>query len=327
MQARRALTIPLYLALTVLLTIFSPALLIGSWLLSWIPGFRGAVPTGLFILSYCWCETAGIAASFYLWLRHRDQDDFLRANYRLQCWWANALKRSAERLFGLQFDISGERALSGQGAIVLPRHTSIADTVIPMVFYAIPRQISLRYVLKKELLFDPCLDIVGNRLPNYFVDRGGQDTSRAIAGVAALMDNLPADAGLLLYLEGTRFTPRKLETLRLRWSTRPELLEQLDRWPHLLPPRLGGIQAVLDANPGRDILFCAHVGFEGSSHFRNLVNGAWRHARIRIHFWRIPFAELPIETTARRDFLFEQWDRMERWVSLHQQADQQTNGG
>jgi len=28
-------------------------------------------------------------------------------------------------------------------------------------------------VLEQELLFDPCIDIVGNALPNYFVDGGG----------------------------------------------------------------------------------------------------------------------------------------------------------
>ena len=69
-----------------------------------------------------------------------------------------------------------------------------------MVFYAIPFGVRLRYVLKKELLFDPCLDIVGNRLPNYFVDRGGQDSERARRGVAELVRDLGPDEGALIYL-------------------------------------------------------------------------------------------------------------------------------
>ena len=32
-----------------------------------------------------------------------------------------------------------------------------------------------RYVLKDDLLIDPCLDIVGNRLPNHFLDRFPHD--------------------------------------------------------------------------------------------------------------------------------------------------------
>jgi hypothetical protein len=88
----------------------------------------------------------------------------------------------------------------------------------------------------------------------------------------------------------------------------------MQRWTELLPPRLGGPLALLDANPGRDLLFCAHTGFEGSSHFRNLINGAWTGARIRIRFWRVPHAEIPDGLAARRAFLFAEWDRMQEAV-------------
>jgi 1-acyl-sn-glycerol-3-phosphate acyltransferase len=314
--ARRLLTIPLYLGLTLVLTALAPALLILSWLMSLLPACRGAVPTFAFILGYLWCETSGIVASFFIWLRHRDRDRFLAANYALQYWWAHKLKEIAEIVFGLQFSLTGEEALEGDGAIVLARHASMADTIIPMEFYAIPLRIRLRYVLKKELLLDPCLDIVGNRLPNYFVDRGGEDTERAIAGVADLVREMDADEGVLLYPEGRRFTPARAAALRERWADQPEMLAQLDRWTHLLPPRLGGTLALLTHNPGRDVIFCAHSGFEGSSHFSNLINGSWRGARIRIHFWRVSFNDLPEEPEALRSFLFAQWDQVDHWVSL-----------
>ena len=32
-----------------------------------------------------------------------------------------------------------------------------------------------RFVLKRELLLDPCLDVVGARIPNYFLDGGAND--------------------------------------------------------------------------------------------------------------------------------------------------------
>jgi len=35
-------------------------------------------------------------------------------------------------------------------------------------------------VLKQELLFDPCIDIVGNALPNDFVDGSGEAKSRML---------------------------------------------------------------------------------------------------------------------------------------------------
>ncbi|MEQ8858631.1 MAG: 1-acyl-sn-glycerol-3-phosphate acyltransferase [Pseudomonadales bacterium] len=314
MAARRLATIPAFLLLTLLVTLALPVLLPLALLLSLVPACRGAVPTLLFIAGYLWCETLGVLSALYLWLRHRDRDRFLTGNYRLQCWWASSLMRIARVLFRLRFHIDAGDALEGAPAIVLPRHASIADTVIPMVFYAIPQRLRLRYVLKKELLFDPCLDIVGNRLPNYFVDRGGQDSERARRGVAGMVRDLGPNEGALIYPEGTRSSEAKRAALRRRYADSPEMLAQLDRWSSLLPPRLGGTLALLGANPGRDLLFCAHVGFEGSSHFRSLLNGAWVNQDIRIRFWRVAFADIPTDPDAHGEFVFTQWDRMAREV-------------
>lgn len=313
-RSRRLITVPLYLTLTVVTSASLPVLVPVAAALSLLPPCRGAVPTLLFITGYLWCETLGIVVAGYLWLRHRDREAFIAANYRLQYWWSGSLKRLAERLFRLTFRVDGEAALEGPPALVLPRHASIADTVIPMVFYAIPRAIRLRYVLKRELLLDPCLDIVGNRLPNYFVDRGGQDSERAYRDVSALVRSLGGDEGFLLYPEGTRHSAARRLALTARYTGSADMLAQLARWPDILPPRLGGFCAMLDGNPGRDLLFCAHRGFEGSSHFTSLVNGAWIGAHIRIRFWRVPFHEIPEAAEARKQFLFGQWDRMQREV-------------
>ncbi len=312
--ARRLVTIPTCLVATGVLTAALPGLAIVAGMLSLLPALRGALPTLAFLVGYLWCESAGIVAACWLWVRHRELEAFLAANHRLQCWWSSALKRLAETLFRLEFHVSGSDALEGTAALMLPRHASIADTVIPIVFYAIPSRVRLRYVLKRELLLDPCLDLVGNRLPNYFVDRGGQDSERARRGVFELVAGLRGDEGLLLYPEGTRFTAAKRSGLQRRYADNTEMLAQLARWEVLLPPRLGGFLAMLEANPGRDLVFCAHTGFEGSSHFSTLVNGSWMRARIGIHFWRVPFAAIPATRQARIDFVFDQWDRMQQTV-------------
>ena len=65
--------------------------------------------------------------------------------------------------------------------LVVSRHASLIDTLLPGRYVTQPFGIRLRYVLKSELLVDPALDIAGNRLPNVFVDRGG-DTDRELAG-------------------------------------------------------------------------------------------------------------------------------------------------
>ncbi|MFU8817230.1 MAG: lysophospholipid acyltransferase family protein [Pseudomonadales bacterium] len=316
---RRLITIPTVLLLTIMATLLLPALLLIGLLMTALPRYRGTIPTLLFVLGYLWCETVGITRSFYIWLRYRDPSRFIAANYRLQYWWTGALKHIAECVFRLRFEVHGEDALRGAPALVLPRHASIADTVIPMVFYAMPRQVRLRYVLKKELLLDPCLDIVGNRLPNYFVDRDGQDSAKAREGVGQLVAQLKIDEGVLIYPEGTRFSETKRAALRARYAEVPEMLAQLDRWKVLLPPRLGGTLALLNGNPGRDLLFCAHSGFEGSSHFSNLINGSWMRAHINITFWRVPFSEIPKDVPGQVEFLFRQWDRMHDEVTSSRQ--------
>ncbi|MEM6484015.1 MAG: 1-acyl-sn-glycerol-3-phosphate acyltransferase [Pseudomonadota bacterium] len=314
MLGRRLLTIPLYLLLTLLVTALFPLLLVLAALASVLPQFRGAVPTLLFITGYLWYETAGILAAF-LTLAQDDQSDAgWRRNFAIQCWWASGLKKLAERVFQLRFHLHNRRALDGGPALLLPRHASIADTILPVTYFAQPFKTHLRYIMKRELLFDPCLDLFGNRLPNVFVGRSGQDTERAVAGIRELTASLGENEGVLIYPEGTRFSREKHDALKRKGNQQPKLVGQLERWPDLLPPRLGGTLAMLEANPGRDLLFMAHVGFEGSSHFQNLINGSWRRAQVHLEFWRIPFAQIPSGRDELKQFLFEQWDRMQATI-------------
>ncbi|MFT5576837.1 MAG: hypothetical protein ACI89D_002366 [Bermanella sp.] len=95
-----------------------------------------------FITVYLACEWGGIVASFYLWLKYclssEGGNDYLNANSRLQFWWGDTLKFAAQKIFRLNFVVEGQAALAGPAAILLPRHSSIGDTVLPMSFYAIP---------------------------------------------------------------------------------------------------------------------------------------------------------------------------------------------
>lgn len=312
---RRLVSIPAVLLLTAICTVALPVIVPLAFLIGLIPGLRGAVPTAAFLVGYLWCETVGILGAPYIALRHRDAASRFQANFKMQCWWASSLKKLAEVLYRLKFTVHGAEHLAGGPALMLPRHTSIADTVLPVTYYAKPFNTHLRYVMKRELTYDPCLDIYGYRLPNYFVDRSGQDSDAAIVGVRNLTATLGPTEGVLMYPEGTRYSPEKHAALASKPGQSPDLLAQLERWPDLLPPRLGGTLAMLQANPGKDLLFMAHVGFEGSGHFSTLINGSWRHAHVHIEFWRVPFAEVPSEPQALQAFLFTQWDRMQETVA------------
>jgi 1-acyl-sn-glycerol-3-phosphate acyltransferase len=284
-----------------------------------------------FFTAYLCCEAAGILASFGLWVTHLGgrgarAQAFAHANLVLQRWWAAALFGAGRRIFGLRVRVEHDGVIGEQPVILFVRHASTADTVLPAVFFANRHRFALRYVLKRELQWDPCLDIVGNRLPNYFARRGSADTAREIAAVAELMDGLGPREGVLIFPEGTRFSEQKRARVlaRLREHASAEIVELSRKLLHVLPPRLGGPLALLEKNCqaaiGADAVFCAHVGLEGAASFREFVNGALVGREVRISFKRVPFEEIPGGREERVRWLFEQWADVDRWIGLHKEA-------
>lgn len=308
------LTVPLLFVLLAITLASLPLSFLIMLLLSLHPAYAGAPRALLFLVCYLLCEAAGVLVCAWIWLRYRgDHTRFQAANFRLQCWWAGTLMKAAKRIFRLKFHTHNEQALAGPSAIILPRHASIADTVLPMTYYAIPQHKRLRYVLKMELQWDPCLDIVGERLPNCFVDRANQNTDAEVQAVVKLLQDAPADEGLLIYPEGTRFSAAKHQQLKDK-SAGTQLEQQLERWTDLLPPRLGGCLGLLGANKHHDLLFFAHSGFEGSANFVELMNGSWCDSDVHLEFWRIPYGDIPADPDEQREFLFTQWDQMQQTV-------------
>ncbi len=314
---RRVITIPVAITLALLMIVLSPLWIPLAWIVGLInPAASGALRCLCFVTIYLCCSTIGIVRSELALVWHTligaNEKTRRAANYRIQHWWANSLKNMAARLFRLNFIIEGKEALEGDGALILPRHTSIGDTVLPFCFYAIPCGKTLRYVLKRELLLDPALDIVGNRIPNYFIDRVSDNMETELARMKMLTHDLSADEGMVIYLEGTRFSEikrqRVLDLYRERGNT--AALARFEKMTHVLPPRPTGTLALMEATPDRDIVFMAHTGFEGSASFASLLDGGWLDTDVRIRFWRVPAAEIPREREAARVWLNDQWQIM-----------------
>jgi hypothetical protein len=72
---------------------------------------------------------------------------------------------------------------------------------------------------------------------------------------------------------------------------------------------------LLEANRGADAVFCAHVGFEDAGTFNDLFRGSLVNRVIGVHFWRVPFAEIPRERDSQTRWLYEQWARVDDWIS------------
>ena len=177
----------------------------------------------------------------------------------------------------------------------------------------------LRYVFKRELLWDPCLDIVGQRVPNVFVDRFSDDSEGEIRRTRELTRDLGPRDGLLIHPEGTRFSEAKRERIleRLHREGDAKLLEYARSLQSVLPPRPGGTLALLEAAPEADVVVCAHTGFEGAASLAQIWQGALVHQTVRVQFRRIPRDAIPTGRDDRLAWLLEEWQRVDAWVASH----------
>lgn len=243
-----------------------------------------------------------------------------RLHVSLQSWWTRSLLASARWLFRLRMEVTGSELVAQGPMLLLMRHSSIGDTVIPSMLVTQAHGIRLRYVLKKELLWDPALDFVGHRIPNYFVDRNAKNPRAEIDGVRALTAGLRENEGVIIYPEGTVYDAgRRAKAVARVAAKGDEMITSRARaLRHVLPPRVGGTLALLESNPGLDVVFCAHVGFEGAVDFRALMTARWLDSVIRVRFLRVPYADVPREPSELTEFIWSSWERMDREVgALH----------
>jgi 1-acyl-sn-glycerol-3-phosphate acyltransferase len=311
---RRVVTISIYALSWVLLTCLSPL-----WLsLGLVVGaFRRRSFILARLLAFAWFyfgfELFALALVASLFATLPEGEARREALYRLQAWWADVNLSLAKKLLRLTILIDGaDRAVPGP-VILLIRHASILDTLLPCVYIQRPFHFRVRYILKQELLFDPCIDIVGNALPNYFVDRVG-DTPRELEGVRSLVTNLGTD-GVLIFPEGTRFSSQKRQNaLRKLDAQGSELWSAAQALTHVLPPKPGGVLTLLDALPGVDCVFFAHTGLETFAKIKDLLSGAIVGSTVRAHLWRVPAPDIPTDTAGRLRWLYEQWSKVNAFV-------------
>jgi len=321
--SRRAVSVPLYLGLAILCLIGAPVWLLGTVAVDVTSGRARTMPRtrafGFFAL-YLLCEVVGVLIATLLWLttlggRIGGSRRYVDANAALQRWWTAALFKGSVWLFSMKIEVEGLELARNGPLLLFVRHASTADTVLAAALIANPNRLLLRYVLKRELLWDPCLDIVGRRLPNAFVDRAAARSRGDIEAVARLARELDARSAVLIYPEGTRFSAEKLERgiEALRERKLDGLAAMASGFRHVLPPRLGGPLALLEAAPGVDLLLLEHTGFEGAATFARFWSGELVGRTIRVRLRR--FAAEGIPASGRDEWLFERWAEMDVWIA------------
>lgn len=319
---RRLVTIPRTFLTTLIVTVTLPLLLVVAVI---VDGFRWAtrrtpwVATRLLLLllAYLWLGTLGLIGFGITWISAlfgTRKRALVSSAYAIQRWWATSLLHVGMFLFALRLEVAGDEATSPGPIIMLMNHASLFDVVLPITAVAGPHKMNLRYIIKRELIADPALDVGGLRLPNYFVDRSGRtsDEARPIRELATGMSDRD---GVLIYPEGTRFT----EAARSRAISRlenadPATAEAAKRLRHVLPPRPAGTLAALEGAPDADVVIAAHVGLGGFARVANIWNGSIIGANVRMAVWRVPRKSIPDDRAGRVAWLVSEWQRVDDWI-------------
>ncbi|HEX5672479.1 MAG TPA: lysophospholipid acyltransferase family protein [Acidimicrobiia bacterium] len=319
---RRLVTVPIVLIMWLVAILLAPPLLVVAILVDMVRRLRSRTPPiawrlYTFLIIYLTAEVGAILGSLWIWLISpfgSNRQRIVMMTFGLQRWWATFLWESACLIFGFHLEVEGRQLITPGPILVLSRHASIVDNLLPFQVFTRHDRIRLRYVFKKELLLDPAIDIAGNNLLSHFVDRKGTDTDRELAALRRLATDLRSDEGVLIYPEGTRYSPEKRERALAALGKSPRLLALGQGLHNLLPPRLGGVTALLDVSSA-DVIVMGHKGLEGFARIKDIWSSGMLGSEVRVRLWRIARSEVPEGRRPRIEWLYGVWTEMDRWLT------------
>lgn len=320
---RRLISIPVLAAVTAVAWGGAPVWLVLALVWDLTFGRRlAATRTAIMVLVYTAADWIGIAAALVTRAVCATLGDpggarALRWHRVIKREWNRALARTGFAVFGARLEIEGGAAATGTPFLVFLRHAGIADVLIAPMVFELTHPTWLRYAVKRELLWDPAFDLVGPQIRTAFIDRDSADGASERVRVAALIDGLEPDEGVLIYPEGTRFSAAKAASIqaRLRESGDTEGLSYARSLKRVLPPKLGGTLALLQRNPRHDVVFCAHTGLDRAYSVASMLRGDLVGLVVRVRLWRVPFAEIPTDKVGQAAWMSAQWSRMDREVA------------
>jgi 1-acyl-sn-glycerol-3-phosphate acyltransferase len=325
MLARRLITIP---SILVVWLIWLGTLPIWFVLAILVDVYRRngaiAIRCATLVTFYLSLELFGIAVCGAAWLWGAvcrvDDDRWARLHFWLEARWGALIFWAIVRVFEVKLDVVDRAELARGPYLLFPRHTSIGESLIAVALVSHAEGLQLRYVFKKVLVWAPCLDIVGHRVPNVFIDRSSIEPAQEIERIQGLALNLGPRDGVLIYPEGTRFSEAKRARMlkRLRSEGIEDQLAYANSLRFVLPPRTGGPIGLLEASEGADVVFCAHVGFEATGTLARMWAGELLRQTVHVEFRRVSRDEIPTGRDARATWLRREWQRMDEWVAEHQ---------
>jgi 1-acyl-sn-glycerol-3-phosphate acyltransferase len=322
---RRTRGVAVELLLFVLVTVLSPLLVVLAAITDLVLWLRRRKPwMAIRLLAMLWWfllgELYGIAGLVLIGITSPGGDSARRRDrvYRLKRRWLRSHLAGIRTLFSLHFEIE-DLELAGPGPVlVLIRHASIIDNALPDAILGRAHGLGFRFVIKRELQMLPTIDIGGRWVPTLFVRRASGDTAVELDRLSQLTLDMSSEDGILIYPEGTRWTPAKLARAQEIIAERqPKIAPLANRLQNLLPPRLGGTVSLLESTEA-DVVIFGHVGLDGFEYISDIWSGGLVGTTVRLKFWRFPAADVPTEHEALIVWLYERWQELDDWVGKAQ---------
>lgn len=325
---RRIVSIGLVLVATLAGTLLSPLLLIGVVIADVVTDWERRRFTRLFgmILFYLWNEIFGLTGLLINWLitgfgwRTHDRWSYQMLGVVHGRWTQNLLW-GTRKILGAQINIVNADCVEPSPVAILSRHISFLDAVMPSVLLTRAGPNAPRHVLMQELRWEPCIDILGHRTPNHFVDRaaGGKAELEAIRRVGR---SAVPQGSLVIFPEGGFRTEKRFERAVARLRKRqPELAAQAATFRHVLPPRPNGSRALLAGAEGVDVVIIAHAGFEKFNSLARIMKNVPLTQPIQVELKRIPRDEVPMAPAEFHAWLLDQYAWIDAFADAHHRAD------
>jgi len=323
---RRLVIAPAAALLAALLILAAPLLLLLAVLASPFLGGWRPVRMLAVVIVYTGRHLGATIACLWLWVasgfgRTLGSERMQRAHYAVLGWFVSGIYRTVVRVARVEVrseaSAEAEALLSAarRPVLALSRHAGEGDSLLVVEHLLCRYGREPRLVMHDALRLDPLLDVLGERLPNRFLDPRGGDTEQEIAAMASELSDA---AAVVIFPEGANFSPshRERGIERLERAGYPAQAERARAMRHLSAPRPGGTLAALEAAAGADVVFIAHVGFPTG--FREL----WRllpvDQTVHVRMWVVPGEEVPASHGERIEWLFESWERLDRWIGSRQ---------
>jgi 1-acyl-sn-glycerol-3-phosphate acyltransferase len=333
---RRLLLIPVALALTVIAVGTLPitaALTALAGLLTPRSRWR-ALRVLIVVVGYLVAESFALIALGYLWLiadfgrSIRTPANELR-HYQLVRRFLHYLYALVKRVLKVTVKVDGPapEAYLDRPLIVFCRHAGPGDSFLLVHALLDWYDREPRIVLKDTLQWDPAIDILLNRLPNRFIrsgspglptaDKPGEPPVEQVVG--ELSRRLDGNDALVLFPEGGNFTARRRARAiqRLRRKGLMAEAEKAEAMRNVLPPRPGGVLAVLENADEADVVWVAHTGTDHLLSVSDVWAALPMDIEILMRWWLVPSGGVPSDPEEQIAWLYEWWKRIDDWIAVN----------